>query len=90
MSTYADIYIAHDDGSFRNHLSVEEFDDKQTYDEWGFRNTLCSIDLNSLVPKIHLNDDIDPMWYFEHERDDVTICLDCRDIFVSTFGERFE
>lgn len=71
MSDYSDIYIAHEDGSFKNHLwSNLDCSDGPI--------TLCkfaTINLSS-TPE-------DLLWYYEHERDDVTNCDSCFTAFLT-------
>lgn len=84
MSTYQDIYINHvEDGTFRHHLSMEESILTRTDSYWGYAETLCNIDLDSILKA----PDFDINWFLEHERDDVIACHDCLEKFTELFSK---
>lgn len=92
MSTYQDIYINHvENHTFKHHLSVEDIKLGKGLHNWGYYDTLCGINLESLAQPFPaaLPDDteIDPNWYFEHERDDVIACHDCLEKFTELFSK---
>ncbi len=79
MSEYVDIYIQHEDGTFKNHL----WDNHDYYDG---PITMCKIAANTLA-KPYPDDPSqwDLMYYFEHERDDVIPCWICMAVFTDRF-----
>lgn len=64
------IFIAHEDDTFRQHI-LEEHND---------RKTRCGIIYDSLPDIVGSNGEVwidDKPWYYDHDRDDVTECVDC-------------